>query len=88
MSRETPWRASNMKETSLSTKSSEARVRAEAIFRKEERAKDGAKAMTEYQANGRAVQEKMARLKALRLAKQDAAASLQANAPLPKPRRV
>ena len=35
-----------------------ARVRAEASFRKEERAKDGAKAMQEYQAEGRAVRER------------------------------
>jgi hypothetical protein len=61
----------------LATKASEARssevhARAEASFRKEERAKDGAKAMMEYQANGRAVREKMARLKALRLAKEAA----------------
>lgn len=64
-----------MKETSLSTsstKSSEAHARAEASFRKQERAKEGAKAMMEYQATGRAVREKMARLKALRLAKEDA----------------
>lgn len=53
-------------------RSSEAHARAEASFRKEERAKDGAKAMMEYQAHGRAVREKMARLKALRLAKEAA----------------
>jgi hypothetical protein len=61
----------------LATKASEARssevkARAEASFRKEERAKDGAKAMSEYQANSRVVREKMARLKALRLAKEAA----------------
>ena len=61
----------------MATKASEARsteahARAEASFRKEERAKDGAKAMMEYQANGRAVREKMARLKELRLAKEAA----------------
>ena len=50
-------------------RSSEVHARAEASFRKEERAKDGAKAMMEYQASGRAVREKIARLKALRLAK-------------------
>lgn len=49
-----------------------ARARAEASFRKEERAKEGAKAMMEYQANGRMIQEKMERLKALRLAKEAA----------------
>ena len=54
------------------TKSDEARVRAEANFRKEERAKDGAKAMMEYQANSRMVREKTERLKALRLAKEAA----------------
>src|SRR6202044_153263 len=53
-------------------RSSEARARAEASFKKEERAKEGAKAMMEYQANGRVVREQMARLKALRLAKQAA----------------
>jgi hypothetical protein len=54
------------------TRSGEAHARAEASFRKEERAKDGAKAMMEYQANGRIVREKMARLRALRLAKEAA----------------
>jgi hypothetical protein len=41
-------------------------------FRKEERAKEGAKAMMEYQANGRMIREKTERLKALRLAKEAA----------------
>ena len=53
-------------------RSSENKARAEASFKKEERAKDGAKAMMEYQANSRVVREKMARLKALRLAKETA----------------
>ena len=39
------------KETTLTTRSNEARACAEASFRKEERAKDGATAMMEYQAN-------------------------------------
>jgi hypothetical protein len=56
----------------LSTRSDEARARAEASFRKEERAKEGAKAMMEYQANSRMVREKTQRLKALRLAKEAA----------------
>jgi hypothetical protein len=51
----------------------EARARAEASFRKEERAKDGAMAMTEYQANIRLVREKTERLRALRLAPSAAA---------------
>ena len=56
----------------LTTTSNEARARAEASFRKEQRAKEGAKAMMEYQANSRMVREKMERLKALRLAKEAA----------------
>ena len=49
-----------------------ARVRAEASFRKEERVKEGPKAMMEYQANSRMIREKTERLKALRLAKEAA----------------
>jgi hypothetical protein len=60
------------RETTLTTKSNEARARAEASFKKEERAKEGAKAMMEYQANIRMVREKTERLKALRLAKEAA----------------
>jgi hypothetical protein len=56
----------------LTTRSNEARARAEANFRKEERAKDGAKAMMDYQAKARMIREKTERLKALRLAKQAA----------------
>jgi hypothetical protein len=41
------------RETTLTTKSNEARARAEASFRKEERAKEGQEAMMEYQANTR-----------------------------------
>ncbi len=46
--------------------------RAEASFKKEVRAQEGAKATQDYQAEGRAVHEKTARLKALRLAKEAA----------------
>ena len=60
------------RETTLKTESNEARARAEASFRKEERAKEGAKAMMEYQANSRMVREKTERLRALRLAKEAA----------------
>jgi hypothetical protein len=65
------------KENTLATKmdvarATEARARAEASFRKEERAREGAKAMMEYQANSRIVREKMERLRALRLAKEAA----------------
>jgi hypothetical protein len=48
----------------------QARSRAEASFKKEERARDGAKAMSEYEAEARATLEKTARLRALRLAKE------------------
>ena len=60
------------KETTLTTGSNEVRARAEARFRKDERAKDGAKAMMEYQTSAKVVREKTARLKALRLAKEAA----------------
>ena len=60
------------REMTLTTKSNEARARAEASFSKEERAKEGAKAMMEYLANSRMVREKTERLKALRLAKEAA----------------
>jgi transcription initiation factor IIE alpha subunit len=57
------------------------RARAEANFKKEERAKEGAKAMLEYQTNSRIVREKMSRLKALRLAKEAADKEAVAAAP-------
>ena len=51
--------------------SKEARARAEAIFkRKEQQAREGAKAWIEYEAQRRAVAEKTERLRALRLAKE------------------
>ncbi len=54
------------------TRSTAARARAEASFKKEERAKDGALAMMEYLANARTIRERTERLRALRLAKQEA----------------
>ncbi len=56
--------------TSSEARSHETKARAEAAFKKEERARDGAKAMLEYLANGREIREQMARLRALRLAKE------------------
>lgn len=53
-------------------RSTAARARAEASFKKEERAKDGAQAMMEYLANARMVRERTERLRALRLAKEEA----------------
>jgi hypothetical protein len=64
--------AGRRRDTTLTTESNEARGRAEASFRKEERAKEGAQAMMEYQAHSRMVREKTERLKALRLAKEAA----------------
>jgi hypothetical protein len=44
--------------------------RAEKRFKQEERARDGRKAMTEYETQARATRAKTERLKALRLAKE------------------
>ena len=63
------------------------RARAEANFKKEERAKEGAKAMLEYEASGREIRENMAKLKALRLAKQAADGAKEAVKPA-KPAKV
>jgi hypothetical protein len=60
----------SVSKNSSSKTSTEAMERAEASFKKEERAREGAKAMREYEAESRAVLEKTARLKALRLAKE------------------
>ena len=65
----------------MTADSDQARARAEANFKKEERAKEGAKAMLEYQANSRLVREKTERLKALRLAKEAADKSKSAGRP-------
>ena len=46
--------------------------RADARFKKDERVREGRKAMLEYEAEGRAVREKTARLRALRLDKEAA----------------
>ncbi len=48
----------------------QARIRAEAAFKRKEEARvEGLKAMDEYKAGQRAMQEKTARLRALRLAR-------------------
>jgi hypothetical protein len=47
----------------------QARQRAEKSFKKEERVPDGRAAMTEYEARALITREKIAHLKALRLAK-------------------
>jgi hypothetical protein len=58
-------------------KSDQNRQRAERIFKKEERARYGREAMTEYEAGARATREKTARLKALRLDSDARATELQ-----------
>jgi hypothetical protein len=65
----------------LPTDTSAARARAEANFKKEERAKDGAKAFMEYLTQNAAVREKTARLKALRLARDKEEADKAAASP-------
>jgi hypothetical protein len=61
------------KETSLTTKNAnQVRDRAEASFKKEQRAQEGIKAMADYEAEGRALRERTAKLRALRLAKEAA----------------
>ena len=55
------------------TNSKEAlKKRADARFKKDERVREGTKAMLDYEAEGRAVREKTARLRALRLDKEAA----------------
>jgi hypothetical protein len=56
--------------------SDRARQRAEKIFKKEERAQDARKAMTECECQAFAIREKTARLKELRLAKEAQARSV------------
>ena len=56
----------------MSSNLDHARARAEKSFKQEERAKEGARAMMEYQANSQLVREKTERLRALRLAKEAA----------------
>jgi hypothetical protein len=56
--------------------------RAERNFKKEERARDGRKAMIEYEVQAHATREKTARLKALRLARD---AQVQTEEPAAKP---
>jgi hypothetical protein len=61
----------------LANDQKKAQERAEATFKKEQRARDGAKAMADYEAAGVAMREKTARLKALRLAKEAADLALE-----------
>jgi hypothetical protein len=61
------------KDMTLASDSEEVlKKRADASFRKEERTKEGKKAVADYEIEGRAVAAKTARLRALRLAKEAA----------------
>ena len=63
----------------MASHSKEARDRAEASFKKQEqRAREGAKAMADYEAQGRATREMTPRLKSLRMAQQAGGATLAA----------
>ena len=53
----------------MSTNTDEAHRRAEALFKKEQQLREGQQAMAEYQDELRAMGEKTARLRALRLAR-------------------
>ena len=59
-------------ETTLASNSQDSQNRTDANFKKEQRARDGALAMKEYEASIIAAREKTARLRALRLAKEAA----------------
>ena len=64
--------------------SEQTRQQAEKRFKQEERARDGRKAMIEYEAEAVATRKKTARLKALRLAKE---AQLRSEPPGPTAER-
>jgi hypothetical protein len=53
--------------------SEQARQQAEAVFKRKEQAREGKKTMSEYKVKEQAMSEKSARLRALRLARDDAA---------------
>jgi len=61
-----------------------AKTRAQAAFRKEQQAREGAKAMADYIAEQAAVRARTERLRALRLAREAEEATA---APAPKPRK-
>lgn len=71
----------------MSKNSKEAQDRAEASFtKKEQQAREGAKAFAEYEAQSKAAHDKTARLRLLRLAKEAADSKAEAEAkPEPKP---
>ena len=69
----------------MSMNSDQPQDRAEALFKKkQERLREGQQAMAEYQADRRAVGEKTARLRALRLARDAAQSQADTARALPK----
>jgi hypothetical protein len=64
-------------------KASSAKNKAEAAFKKEQRVREGAKAMAEYKASQLAEQKKTERLRALRLARDAKEAEAAAERPAP-----
>jgi hypothetical protein len=64
-----------------------ARARAEKLFRQEEQQREGKAALAEYEAKAMAVRENMARLKALRLAKETRANKAVPDRTVPGPKR-
>ena len=71
----------------MSVHSDEAHRRAEALFKKEEQAREGQQAMAEYQASLDAMREKTARLRALRLARDAANEKTRTATPKGAPQR-
>jgi hypothetical protein len=72
----------------LTNNSTQARDRAEAKFKKLERAQDGAKARTEYEAEAVAVRARTVQLRALRLAREAAVGVIEVEKkPVPRTRK-
>ncbi len=70
----------------MSNQSKEAQAKAEASFkRKADQARDGKLAAAEYEAAGRAMRERTAKLREQRLAKEAADREAEATKPKPKP---
>ena len=73
----------------MSNQSKEAQAKAEASFkRKADQARDGKLAAAEYEAAGRAMRERTAKLREQRLAKEAADRDAEAAKPKPKPKAV
>jgi hypothetical protein len=72
----------------LTNNSTQTRDRAEAKFKKLERAQDGAKARTEYEAEAVAVRARTVQLRALRLAREAAVGMIEVKKkPVPRTRK-